>query len=309
MLSAIISHLRLRVCSANTQEISAGEYARCYHLWGGSFIVHPEVLQFIADEYGVPTSYRGYFNQSGCVGAVGTWGPFIAGDRAALEAHHLTAEVDFGYPAIYLPVAPGQRCAVRYHSRYLLHHQRTQISGAVFTRFKSMSLLKRIPDDLPTGKKEYQVKERRFARLGGTIRDIRDFSCADIIAIYRDLFQQRWDRAPHALGSMPKVLGCLRKFLFGRVLWLGGRPVAIQLNYRADTSRTISIDYINGGVDKSCKAISPGSLLSYVNGRAACEDSVRSGRVLLYSYGKANTRYKDQWCHRVPRGFTGFWLP
>ncbi len=127
--------------------------------------------------------------------------------------------------------------------------------------------------------------------------------------MYADLVYQRWQRAPHAIASMKRTLGALKKFLSGKILWLEGRPIAIQINYRAETARTIRIDYISGGVDKSLKEISPGSLLSYINGRHASEDSQRSGKLLFYSYGKANTDYKNQWCDRVPRGFTGVWLP
>ena len=69
------------------------------------------------------------------------------------------------------------------------------------------------------------------------------------------------------------------------------------------------MDYINGGVDKRRNDLSPGSLLSYINGRRACEEARAAGKQLIYSYGKANTAYKDQWCHRVARGFSGYWLP
>ena len=93
------------------------------------------------------------------------------------------------------------------------------------------------------------------------------------------------------------------------MLWLKDRPVAIQMTYRAETSRTICLDYINGGVDKSFNGISPGSLLSYINGRLACEEAARTGKQLIYSYGKSDADYKDQWCDRVPRGYTGFWMP
>ncbi|MEO6993635.1 MAG: GNAT family N-acetyltransferase, partial [Lacunisphaera sp.] len=301
--------LTLRLRSSNTEEISAAEYAHFYQLWGGSFIVHPDVLRFFHEIFDIPISYRGYFERRKCIGAVGTWGPYIAGDRSALKARHLLDEVDFGYPIIYLPIDPKHKCTVLYEARHLLNHQREHIAGALFTTTKRMSILKQIPDDLPTGKKEYQIKERRFERLGGTSRDIMEFSNDEIVAIYADLFQRRWNHKPHAIGSMGKTIGSLRKFLFGKVLWLDGGPVAIQINYRADTSRTICVDYVNGGVDKSRKGISPGSFLSYINGREACEDSRRTGKLLIYSYGKANTEYKDQWCNRVARGFTGFWLP
>lgn len=153
------------------------------------------------------------------------------------------------------------------------------------------------------------MKEPRFERLGGKVRDIQELTTDENVAIYDDLHLQRWGLRPHVVGSLKTKLAALRKILFGKVIWQGERPIAIQVNYRADTSRAICVDYINGGADKAAKNISPGSLLSYINGRVACEDSRGSGKLLLYSYGKANTEYKDQWCHRVPREFSGLWLP
>jgi CelD/BcsL family acetyltransferase involved in cellulose biosynthesis len=299
----------LRLRSRNTVPITREEYARHYQSWGGSFILHPEVLQFLKDVHGVETAYRGYFLDGACIGVVPAWGTRIAGDRQALQACGLTDRIDFGYPVLHLPVAPGHRCTVLYRAGFLLDLQRPQVGGAVFTGLKRMAILKKIPDELPTGKKEYQVKERRFERLGGSVRDIREFGHDEIVAMYGALHLARWQHQPHAIGTMKATLDHLGKFLFGKVLWLKDRAVAIQINYRADTSRTICIDYINGGVDKSFNGISPGSLLSYINGREACAEAQAGGRRLIYSYGKANTAYKDQWCNRVARGFTGFWLP
>ena len=300
---------RVRLRSLNTESITAEKYSECYESWGGSFVLHPKVLNFFEQSYGVKTAYRGYFSEGKCIGAAPTWGTYIAGDQRALLACKLTEQVDLGYPVLHLPIAPGQHCTVLYRASFLLDLQRDKIKGAVFTGLKEMSILKQIPDDLLAGKKEFQIKERRFERLGGTMRDIQEFRTDEIIAMYDELFRLRWNRRPQAITTMKHNLDHLRSFLFGKVLWLKNRPVAIQINYRAVTSRAICIDYINGGVDKSFSGISPGSLLSYVNGRDACADARHSDKQLIYSYGKSNTDYKDQWCDRVPRGFTGFWLP
>ncbi|GLQ86825.1 GNAT family N-acetyltransferase [Dyella flagellata] len=304
-----LSRLGSGLRSLNTSQISAEEYARCYHEWGGSFIVHPEVLQYFEETHNVKVRYRGYFKDGRCVGAAPVWGAFVAGDHSALHAHQLDRKEDFGYPVIYLPIDPESHCHVLYKAKYLLSLQRRQIAGAMFMKRKQMAILKQLPDELEAGKKEYQIKERRFERQGGVARDVQEFSAEEVAAIYIELFQQRWDRPPQGAESLSKTFAALKKFLFGKVLWLDQRPIAIQINYRADTLRTISIDYVNGGVVKTLKNLSPGSLLSYINGCNACEESRQSGKLLIYSYGKANTEYKDQWCHRVSRGLTGFWLP
>ncbi|RUL76102.1 GNAT family N-acetyltransferase [Dyella choica] len=295
--------------SLNTRQISAEEYAHCYREWGGSFIVHPEVLNYFEATHNVKVRYRGYFKNGQCVGAVPVWGAFVAGDHSALHAHQLDRKEDFGYPVIHLPIDPQSKCHVLYKAKYLLSLQQPQIAGALFMKRKQMAILKQLPDELEAGKKEYQIKERRFKRQGGIARDIQAFSGEEIAAIYVDLFQQRWDRPPQGAAMLGHTFSALKKFLFGKILWLDDHPIAIQINYRADTRRTICIDYVNGGVVKTLKNLSPGSLLSYINGCNACEESRQTGKQLIYSYGKANTEYKDQWCHRVTRGLTGYWLP
>jgi Mig-14 len=299
----------VRIRSLNTAPITREAYAGYYWSWGGSFILHPEVLQFFEDIYGITTHYRGYFRDEQCVGAVGTWGPYIAGDFNAFRTYKLEDQVDFGYPILYLPIAPGHKCAVHYRAGFLLNYQRHQIPCALFTGIKEMSILRRIPQELPACKSKFQSDERRFERLGGTVRDIKEFRNDEIIAIYEDLFHARWKCKPHAIATLKGTLDRLQQFLFGKVLWLKNRAVAIQINYRAETSRTICVDAINGGVDKSVKEISPGSLLLYINGRDACADAHSTGKQLIYSYGKSNAGYKDQWCVRIARGFTGFWFP
>jgi hypothetical protein len=304
-----LGQLSALVRSLNCRSISQEEYARLYEELGGSFILRPEVLQFFQDVHGVKSKYHGYFKNGQCIGAIPVWGPFVAGERYALRAHQLVDRVDFGYPLLYLPIAEGHRCTMLFRARFLVALQRPQIGGVYFSNARAMSILKKIPEDLLSGKSEFRMKERRFAKLGGVVRDIQDLCNESIVEVYDRLFRARWGRPPHAIKAMQSTLDSLRTFLYGKVLFLGEKPVAIQINFRSETKRTICVDYINGGVDKSFHGISPGSLLSYINGRLACEEAATKQKRLIYSYGKADAPYKDQWCHRVPRGYAGFWMP
>jgi hypothetical protein len=304
------SHFKWNLRSINTHEITREDYANCYDEWGGSFIVHPDVLTYFEDVHGIKTRYRGYFRQSECVGAVPVWGDFIAGDYSALRACRMIGKVDFGYPAIYLPIDPQHRCTILYKSKYLLKLQHAQLAGSIFLGHdaKSMAILKKIPEELPSGK-EFLVKTRRFERQDGIVRDVQEFSGEEVADIYTQLFHRRWDAVPHASHPLSETLSTLKKFLFGKILFIRETPIAIQLNFRADTRRTICIDYVNGGVDRSLRSLSPGALLHYINGCNACQESQLASKLLIYSYGKANAEYKYRWCHRIPRGLSGFWLP
>jgi hypothetical protein len=308
-LAQALRGARLRIRSLNTEPISRAEYASYYSAWGGSFILHPVVLQFFEDAHGIKTQYRGYFRHGQCVGAIGTWGPYIAGDWNALREFGVSTRLDLGYPILYLPIAPGHRCAILHRAAFLLDCQREQLAGAIFPRNQSMSILKQIPDQLPSGKKRFQKEERWFAQSGGTVRDIDDLAADEVVAIYDELHMMRWKRRAFAIGELKGTLDYLKRFLFGKVLWLKTRPVAIQINYRAETTGTVCIDYVNGATDRSLKRFTAGSLLSYINGRNACQQARREGKRLLYSYGRSRPGYKQYWCNPVARGFAGFWLP
>jgi len=86
----------------------------------------------------------------------------------------------------------------------------------------------------------------------------------------------------------------------GSVLLRHEQPIAIQILYRVEAPGWISLEYINGGVDPQSSALSPGSVLSFVNTQAAWEDARARGKPLRYSFGRADREYKDRWCHRVP---------
>src|SRR5215469_18012787 len=57
----LFSNLKYDLRSANTSALSAAEYAQCYDTWGGSFIVHPDVLTYFQDAHDIKVRYRGYF--------------------------------------------------------------------------------------------------------------------------------------------------------------------------------------------------------------------------------------------------------
>ena len=286
-----------RARSLNTDPISREAYAGYFSCWGGSFIVHLAVLQFLEDAYGIKTEYRGYFRQGQRVGAIGTWGPYLAGDWNALRASGLDGRFDLGFPILHLPIAPGHRCTMLHRAAFLLVGQRRQVGGTIFRNGKSMAILRRIPDDLPTGKRRFRNEERWFGDAGGTPQDIGELGADEIVTIYDELHTMRWQRRPLAIDEPKGTLDRSKRFLFGKVFWLKTRPVAIQINCRAEMASTVCTDSVNGAADRSLKNVTAGSLLLYVNGRDAWAQASTSGKRLLYSYGGYRPGYKQYWCH------------
>ena len=56
------------------------------------------------------------------------------------------------------------------------------------------------------------------------------------------------------------------------------------------------MEYVNGGVDPAFSALSPGSVLTYLNTQQAWALSGSTAKNLRYSFGKADNEYKDRWC-------------
>jgi hypothetical protein len=101
-------------------------------------------------------------------------------------------------------------------------------------------------------------------------------------------------------AHLVEVFELLREFMTGSLIYLNDEPVAIQVLYRVESPRWISVEYINGGVDPQSREFSPGSVLSFVNTQQEWEHARALGKALRYSFGRADREYKDRWCHRQP---------
>jgi hypothetical protein len=290
----------------NNKRISAEQYCDFYHKHGGSFILHPDTLGFIAEEFGLQPEFRGYFLSDICVCAIPTWGPYIAGDKSALKKYKVNDAIDFGYPQLYIPCDDNARVRIFFKSDYVTRFQSSCVLNARVHQKKCLSILRAIPEGLSENKiREFQAKLRRLIKAGGEIRDISSLPPHEIVSIYRHLFSLRWGHAPHGDALLPKTFAKFHRHLFGKVFFINGQPLAIQINYFSETNKTICIDYINGGVEKAHNNISPGSLLSYENGLAATTTAKTTNKRLIYNYGNADAEYKDRWCDRVPKLSTG----
>ncbi len=132
------------------------------------------------------------------------------------------------------------------------------------------------------------------------IRPMLELTAQEQARIYADLFQRRWGFEATGKAHLAEVFTRLRDFMTGSLIYLNDEPVAIQVLYRVEAPRWVSLEYINGGVDPQQREFSPGSVLSFVNTQSEWEQARALGKPLRYSFGRADREYKDRWCHRVP---------
>ena len=281
------------------EPIDAATYARAWHEFGGSVATHPEVVERLAGLAGIPVRYLGR-NQGGrLVAALPTWGRHLALSKDVLKQQGKRGLFDLGNAEIILPIAEQACVALRHRARYV---SALNLGGITGLREQPEGLaLAREPEDYS---KKFRYNQRREQRLleeaGGVIRPMLELEPAEQAAIYADLFHRRWGFEATGKAHLAEVFGLMREFMTGSLIYLEDRPVAIQVLYRVEAPRWVSLEYINGGVDPQERAFSPGSVLSFVNTQAAWAEARALDKPLRYSFGRADREYKDRWCHRVP---------
>lgn len=279
--------------------IDAAIYAQAWQRYGGSVATHPEVVERLARLAKIPVRYLGWEQAGEVIAAVPCWGRYLALSKDVLKKTGKRGLFDLGNAEIILPIAEQACVPVRQRLRYVSELNAGRIS-ALREQPEGLALA-REPEDYS---KKFRYNQRREQRLleeaGGVLRPMLDFSAAEQASMYADLFQRRWNFEAPGKGHLQEVFALLREFMTGSVVLLDEQPIAIQVLYRVEAPKWVSIEYINGGVDPQQRDFSPGSVLSFVNTQTAWAEARALGKPLRYSFGRADREYKDRWCHRVP---------
>ncbi|MBH3439114.1 GNAT family N-acetyltransferase [Pseudomonas luteola] len=280
-------------------EIDASAYARAWQTWGGSVATHPEIVARLSDLVELPVRYLGWPASGELQMAVACWDGHVALSRDVLKRKGKRDYLDLGNAEIILPAQENAQAPLRQKVRYLSSLSAAHVPTA--RQQKECLAIARAPEELS---KKFRYNQRRELRLleeaGGQVRPVSDFTPAELAAFYADLFERRWAFEVPAKAHLADVFSLLREFMMGSVIFLDGAPAAIQVLYRVESPRWISVEYVNGGVAPESRNFSPGSVLSFLNTQAAWEEARALGKDLRFSFGRADREYKDRWCNRVP---------
>lgn len=280
-------------------EIDATAYAQAWQRFGGSVATHPLIVERLAAHARIPVRYLGWFAGGELLAAIPCWGNHLALAKEVLKKRRQRGAFDLGNAEVILPIAENARVPVRQVMRYVSEVNAGQIAG-LKPQPEGLALA-RAPEEYSTKFRYNQRRELRLlAEAGGRLRPMLDYSPVQQALMYADLFQRRWGFAPRGKAHLGEVFGLLREFITGSVLLHDERPIAVQILYRVEAPKWISLEFINGGVDPATRDFSPGSVLSFVNTQAAWAEARALGKPLRYSFGRADREYKDRWCHRVP---------
>ena len=278
-------------------EISASDYEEAWQRYGGSVGTHPAFVERLSTFAKMPVRYLGWQQDGALVAAIPVWGRYLALSKLALKAAGRKRIFDIGNAEVILPVAPeGKNIPLRHVTRFLSAHHETHFQGLKRQREK-LSFLKPLEAFSAKFRKNERRNLRQFAEIGGVIRSVSEFSPNDLASIYLDLFQRRWGfAAPEAKGAA-EVFALLRDWMMGSVIYLNDLPVAVQVVYRVESPRWMSVEYVNSAVDPQAFDFSIGNVLTYLNTDAAREAA--AGKTLRYSFGIMET-YKSHWCLPEP---------
>ena len=279
--------------------IDAPAYAQAWQRFGGSVATHPLVVERLAGLADIPVRYLGWERDGELQAAIPTWGRSLALSKDVLKSQGKKGLFDLGNAELILPIAAGAQIPLRHRARYLSALHEGQVS-TLKPQAESLAMA-RTPEELS---KKFRYNQRRELRLleeaGGVVRPVADFTSAELASMYCDLFQRRWGFPATGAERMADVIELLRELLIGSVVFLNDAPIAIQLVYRVEAPRWISVEYINGGVDPETRDFSPGSVLSFLNTQSAWEHARALDKPLRFSFGRADREYKDRWCNPVP---------
>lgn len=277
--------------------ISAEEYRAAWQRWGGSVATHPDVVERLSDLAGIAVRYLGCSLDGELKAAVATWGRHLALAKAVLNQQKKRGVFDLGNAEIIVPQAADATVSLRHKGRYISELHAKRIS--TLKEQKEGLALAREPEQYS---RKFRYNQRRELRLleeqGGAVVPVSDLSAAERAHMYTQLFEKRWDFAVPGKNYLEDVFKLLNEFMVGSFITIDEVPAAFQVLYRVEAPEWVSVEYINGGVDPEYNAMSPGSVLSYVNTQAEWQHARALDKPLRYSFGRADREYKDRWCNR-----------
>ena len=280
-------------------EVDAAAYAQAWQHFGGSVATHPTVVERLAGLARIPVRYLAWFAGDQLLAAIPCWGRHLALSKEVLKKRGQPRLFDLGNAEVILPIAEQASIPIRWRLRYISELNAGRIS-TLRPQAEALALA-RPPEDYS---KKFRYNQRRELRLleehGGSVRRLLDLSPGEQAAIYADLFRRRWGFAAKGGAHLAEVFAVMREFMTGSLLLRNEQPIAIQILYRVEAPKWISLEYINGGVHPQNSEYSPGSVLTFVNTQAAWAEARKLGKPLRYSFGRSDGGYKERWCHRVP---------
>ena len=291
---------------AGWQEVVPDVYSDAYERFGGSVLTHPVMVEAVSSMTQMPLRYVARYDGDDLIAALPLWGKFIAGSKKPLKKARKNRIVDTGNAEVILPLKADHSFDIRFSGSFLSSLHTDSITSLKPLADTCISLARSHQPGQENGlSKKFKYNQRRELRLfeeaGGYYRPATELDSQTFSKIYTSLFFQRWGFHIKGHEHFQTFLKKVRPLQTGFMLFSKeDEPVAVQWVLKAESPEWLSFEYINGGVAPEFSEFSPGSILSYLNTRAAEEESMQKNKQLRFSFGRSDREYKDRWCTRVP---------
>ncbi|MEX0447482.1 GNAT family N-acetyltransferase [Xenorhabdus sp. SGI246] len=275
------------------------QYKEIHALFGGCVLTHPNIVSFLNRHIeGNPLSF--YFKEKGTA---------VEGACFFVKNQKLVEKIQGTYPLphdeVIFPIATDAKLLLPIKSKRLSPIHKNNFINASYKAPFSKRQICLIKENFSYKTRRNRKNEiNKFTRAGGEIRLSSEFSAEELVDIYINLYQKRWNycHSPKERQRLLEIYTELREHIFGYVLLINGSPCAYDFVLRADSPKWISFDAINGGYDPEYAHLSVGSILMWVNIQAAKALCQTADKTMRYSLGNPTLEYKSRWCETFPLG-------
>jgi hypothetical protein len=284
--------------------VAASDYEAAFARYGGSFPVHPRVVRLASELAGREPRYMGVERGGEIIAAVPLWGARIAATHAALSFYRVEHLLDFGEPEVVLPIRPGAKVSMPFVVDMVSSLHEADIAGLKLETSGKLTLVRglEVGQEPLSGrnKKNLRRKLRNLDALGASYRPIGELPASEAADIFARLYEMRWQAPTPYLGTLHRVFAELHDLLAGDILYIDGRPAAIEHIYLHEAGGRLFVNGVQAGWNQAYREHSVGSLLLFRNLEAIEALATSRGLEMRYSLGWDDQGYKDQWTYAVP---------
>lgn len=274
-------------------------YTSAYEEFGGSVCTHPDVLAFLSAAEGIDILYYCRKKQGVLTGASYS----VNGSLNLYKSKYPIVFED-----VLLPVSDKCNSWLPFNTKRLSPCHSRHFYNSLYSKYLKHKITYVKKDFSMRTKKKRNSELKKFLSSGGEIKNVHDFTVAEITSIYITLFKERWGDSIYCFTSkdLHNTLSALQHLLFGAILFKDGQPCAFDIIFKSDGESFTYFDDINGGYSSSCKTHNLGSILLWVNILQAKEYCLKNNKDMKFSLGAFEEywSYKKQWCDIVPVGRT-----
>ncbi|SFU80219.1 GNAT family N-acetyltransferase [Xenorhabdus koppenhoeferi] len=280
------------------KECDFEQYKEAYTLLGGCTSTHPNIISFLDRHLDEKLFFYIKRTEATVKGAY-----FSFNNKKFVE--NMQTRYPFSYDEIIFPIARNAKLFLPVKSKRLSPiHKDNFINTSHHPRLNKRKICL-IKDNFSYKTRRNRSNEiNKFKRAGGEIRSSSEFSAQELVDIYIDLYQKRWNYN-HSEAQKKHLLEIyteLREHIFGYVLLINSKPCAYDFVLWAESPKWISFDAINGGYDPEYAHLSVGSILMWVNIQQAKVLCQQGDKTMRYSLGNPTLEYKNRWCETFPLG-------